>query len=238
MPSHVPMDELSTVLARINGLLLTEEQATHAVGLLAKAAKDMVPGAVGAGVSVFDPDGRGATVGASDKLVREADGHQYRLGQGPCLEAWRTSSTVVGNSIPGDSRWSRWSEAVSGLPVAAVASTPLVAGGQCVGTLKVYVGGSAGLGEESVRTLELLAGAAAVLLRGIQTNETPRRIGKLLENALTSRDTVSRACGVLMERHGISEEAAMRRLLSAARSDSSVILAAQRVVSGIQTNRD
>jgi transcriptional regulator with GAF, ATPase, and Fis domain len=56
---HLPLDELSTVIARIQGLLLTEEKVTTAVRLLAQAAKESVPGTMGAGVSLL-VDGRWA----------------------------------------------------------------------------------------------------------------------------------------------------------------------------------
>lgn len=54
MARKLPLDELSTVIARIQGLLLTEEKVDRAVRLLARAIKDSVSGASGAGVSILD----------------------------------------------------------------------------------------------------------------------------------------------------------------------------------------
>jgi AmiR/NasT family two-component response regulator len=43
MAQQLPLDELSTVIARIQGLLLTEEKVATAVRLPAQAAKESVP---------------------------------------------------------------------------------------------------------------------------------------------------------------------------------------------------
>lgn len=86
--AQLPLDELSTVIARIQGLLLTEEKVTTAVRLLARAAKESVPGTIGAGVSLLDARGRRTSSGYTDAIVRQADAIQYEYGEGPCLTAW------------------------------------------------------------------------------------------------------------------------------------------------------
>lgn len=52
MTTETPRDEPSLVFARVNGMLLSEETVEDAVGLLARAAKNIVPRAIGAGPSV------------------------------------------------------------------------------------------------------------------------------------------------------------------------------------------
>src|SRR5919107_635881 len=69
MAQQLPLDELSTVIARIQGLLLTEEKVNSAVRLLAQAAKESVPGTIGAGVSLLDSRGRRTSSGYTDKIV-------------------------------------------------------------------------------------------------------------------------------------------------------------------------
>lgn len=226
-----PMNELSLMVARMKGMHLTLETATAAVQRLAQAAKTVIPGATGAGLSLIDSDGHRASTGTTDEVVREADDLQYALEEGPCLEAWQTTRSILSNDLERDPRWPGWRDAVSELPIASVLSTPLVAQGCCIGALKVYSRDRAAFTEETPAWLELLAGAAAVLLQGIQSEDTPHQISRALEGALASRDTVSRACGALMERHGITEEEAMRQMLAAARNGATLVEAAEQVLS-------
>jgi hypothetical protein len=58
MERNLPPDELSTVLGRIQGLLLTEEKVDRAAHLLARAIKESIPGTIGAGDSLLDSRGR------------------------------------------------------------------------------------------------------------------------------------------------------------------------------------
>lgn len=217
MEQNLPLDELSTVIGRIKGMLLTEEKVDRAVQLLARAIKDAIPGTVGAGVSLLDSRGRRTSAGFTDAVVQRADALQYELGQGPCLTAWAAEETVLVDDVRTDPRWPQWSEAVAALPVRAVLSTALIADKECLGALKIYAALPAAYSPATGRLLELFAGPAATLLSHIQSSEAPRRISESLQAALHSRDTVNRAAGILMERQGLIYEDARQRLIRHAR---------------------
>jgi hypothetical protein len=114
MAQNLPLDEPSTTVARIKGLLLTEK-VDRAVQLLAKAIKDAVPGTVGAGVSMLDSRGRRTSSGSTDRVVEQADALQYELGEGPCLTAWAAEETVLIDDVRTDPRWPEWAAAVAGM---------------------------------------------------------------------------------------------------------------------------
>jgi AmiR/NasT family two-component response regulator len=65
--------------------------------------------------------------------------------------------------------------------------------------------------------LEMFAAPAATLLSHVQASEVPRRISETLQSSLHSRDLINRACGVLMERHGLGNEEALQALMLQAR---------------------
>lgn len=218
MVQQLPLDELTGVIARIRGLLLTEQKVDRAVQLLARAIKETLPGTVGSGVSLLDSRGRRVSSGYTDSVVKHADAAQYETGQGPCLTAWAAEETVLVQDIAADGRWPEWSAAISGLPVRSVVSVPLLAGKTSVGALKMYGGLPGAYDADSGRILALFAGPAATLLSHIQASDAPHRMSAGLQESLYTRDLVNRACGMLMERHGISHEAALRRLLGDARS--------------------
>jgi hypothetical protein len=126
MVQQLPLDGLSTVIARIQGLLLTEEKVNTAVRLLAQTAKESVTGTIGAGVSLLDARGRRTSSGYSDR-VAGADAAQYECGEGPCLTACATEKPVLLKDVQEESLWPAWRRAVQGLPVRSVISAPLQA---------------------------------------------------------------------------------------------------------------
>jgi GAF domain-containing protein len=223
MTSQLPLDELSTALARIKGLLLTEDKVDHAIRQLAQAAKDFIPGTVGAGVSLIDADGYRTSLAATDRVVELADSVQYELGQGPCLTAWAAQETVLIDDVGTDGRWPEWSAALPPLPIRSVLSTPLMSNPKPIGALKIYASVPSAYDDGTARLLELLAGAASTLLANIQDAETPRRISESLAEALHSRDTITRASGIIMERHGVRQEQAMQDLLNRARAGGTTL---------------
>ncbi|MEV8146672.1 GAF and ANTAR domain-containing protein [Arthrobacter sp. NPDC080073] len=223
MARKLPLDELSTVIARIQGLLLTEEKVDRAVQLLARAIKDSVTGATGAGVSILDSRGRRTSSASTDQTVTRADALQYDLGQGPCLTAWATEETVAVRDIATDPRWPDWTAAVKDLPIRSVISTPLLAGQECIGALKIYSDHAGAFGEDAARVLELFAGPTATLLANIQSSEAPHRISEALAASLHSRDLVNQACGILMQRHCLTADMALAELMRRARRQNSTL---------------
>jgi GAF domain-containing protein len=220
---NLPLDELSTAVDRIKGLLLTEEKVDRAVQLLARAIKDAVPGTIGAGVSLMDARGRQTSAGFTDRVVQRADALQYELGQGPCLTAWAAEETVLVDDVRTDPRWPQWSAAVSTLPIRSVVSAALVTGKETIGALKIYAALPSAYDPGTGELLELFAAPAATLLSHIQTSEAPHRISESLQTALHRRDTINRACGILMERDGLDHEAALQHLMQQARERNSTL---------------
>lgn len=223
MAQQLPLDELSTVIARIQGLLLTEEKVNSAVRLLAQAAKESVPGTIGAGVSLMDARGRRTSSGYTDGIVAEADATQYERGEGPCLTAWATEKPVLLQDIRVETRWPDWRRAVAGLPVRSVVSAPLIAGKETIGALKLYAALLNTYDESSTTLLQLFAAPAATLLSHIQASEAPHKMTEGLQASLYTRDLVNRACGVLMERMGLTHEAALQWLIRHARDENTAL---------------
>lgn len=224
MPQHLPIDELSIVIARIQGLLLTEEKVGTAVSLLARAAKESVPGTIGAGVSLLDSRGRRTSSGYTDGVVEQADAEQYRHGEGHCLTAWAAEIPVLVQDLHDDMRWPLWRDSVRELPIRSVVSAPLMAGKEAIGALKLYAATPSGYDETSVRLIQLFAGPAATLLSHVQGSEAPRKMTEGLQTSLHSRDVINRACGVVMERLGTTHKAALQQLMNQARNERTTLL--------------
>lgn len=239
MPRQLPLDELTLALARIKGLLLTEEKVGRAVQLLAEGIRDAFPGSAGAGVSLMDHQGRRTSTGATDQVVLEADAAQYQLNQGPCLTAWATERTVIIADVVTDDRWPLWSHAVRDVPIRSVISSPLMAGTRCLGALKIYAAEPGVFNEATARPLEKLAFPAATLLDNIQASEAPHRFTEVLSGALYSRDTINRAQGFLMQLHGLTQEQALRELVQLSKtSRQSLLSVSTEILTGTRNTSD
>ena len=226
MINKLPLDELSTAFAHIMGLLLTETEVDRAVQHLAEAIKDSVPGTLGAGVSILDSQARRTSAGFTDPVVEQVDRVQYDLGQGPCLSAWASGEPMLVEDVPADPRWPEWRAAITDLPVRSVISVPLKpANAPVVGALKIYAAPPYAYGLGHVELLELFATPAATLLSHIQSSGTIERISEAMEQALQSRDVVNQARGLLCERHRITPDEALQRLVRTARINRSTVQA-------------
>lgn len=210
--------ELATVFAQLHGMLLSQDDATTAVSRLAHAARQMIPAAAGAGVSLLDEAGTRISTAATDPAVEAADAAQYELGAGPCLSAWATQEPQRIADTTTETRWAAWEAAASAAGIRSVLSTPLVHRGQALGALKVYATTPAAFGPDEERLLGLFAEAAATLLGAAQPVETPTRLNAALRTALATRETVGLATGVLMARDHLRPEAARTALLETARA--------------------
>lgn len=224
MPQQLPLDELTLALARIRGLLLTEEKVDRAVQRLAEGIRDAFPESSGAGASLMDESGRRTSTGATDPLVLEADSAQYELGEGPCITAWATERSVVIQDVATDGRWPLWSQAVRELSIRSVISSPLMAGTRCLGALKIYSTRPGAYDDASARPLEKLAVPAATLLDNIQSSEAPQRFTEVLASALDSRDTINRAQGFLMHLHGLDQATALQQLVELSKTSRQSLL--------------
>jgi GAF domain-containing protein len=224
MAQQLPLDDLTLALARIRGLLLTEEKVDRAVQALAEGIRDAFPGSSGAGVSLLDEQGRRTSTGATDQVVLAADTAQYDLGQGPCLTAWATERTVIVHDVGTDDRWPVWSQAVAGLSLRSVISSPLMAGTRCLGALKIYSTQPGVYDAYTAVALEKLVFPAATLLDNIQASEAPQRISEALSAALHSRDAINRAQGYLLHKYGLSPEQALMELVQLSKTSKQPLL--------------
>lgn len=223
MAAELPLDELSTIFARLNSMLLTEQTVDSAVIMLADAAKLTIPEAVGAGTTTIDDAGHQMSTGSTDHVVREADELQYSSGEGPCLSAWASSKAMRIDDVDTDPRWPQWSNLVGHLPIRSVLSVPLIQDDAALGAMKIYSASSYAFTDETQRLLTLLAGPAAALLSHIQSHDLPTQLTETLQTAMASRDTINVAKGIIMSQHELSSDDAMRHLIRTARRQNQTL---------------
>jgi GAF domain-containing protein len=220
---HLPLtEELAGVFARMSGLLLTEETVETALGVLSSLAQETVPGSTGAGVSMVDGRRRTSS-GSTNSRVAEADALQYQLDEGPCLTAATTRQLVRIDDLSTDARWPRWAAAALPLGLHATMSAPMVAGDVSLGAIKVYGDHPGAFDARGEQLLSLFAAQAGVLVANVQSAERAERLSEGMREAISSRDVVNVAKGILMGRSNLDEEAALTLLLRRAAQDGTTV---------------
>ncbi|MBN9620329.1 MAG: GAF domain-containing protein, partial [Actinobacteria bacterium] len=101
---------------------------------VAEYAVRAVPGADGAGVTMFD-SGHPDTVVASASFVAELDVIQYRLMEGPCVTAAAEAHTVRSGSLGGERLWPRFGPRAGRLGIHSALSVPLVLADDVLGAI-------------------------------------------------------------------------------------------------------
>jgi GAF domain-containing protein len=228
---------LADALLRMSGVLLTRESVNTVVELVTTLAAATLPGTTGAGVSLVNQAGK-RTTAASDPLVEQADLQQYQLDEGPCLSAARERALIRIDDLHTERRWPRWREAVAELNLRSVLSAPLVAGDEAIGAIKVYSPEVAAYDERGEHLLTLFAQQAAILLANMQSLQDAQQLSTQLKGALTSRDVIGQAKGVLMAQGAAGEEAAFTMLVSASqRSNVKLHGVARQIVAAVISRR-
>jgi GAF domain-containing protein len=198
---EVPV-ELATALAQMARDLLAQDSLQQTLDRIVAHAVDLVDGCENAGILVIR-GGREHTLAATDEVVYESDRIQGEVGEGPCLDAARTgaeSYRIEDMDTEGE-RWPRYSPHARRLGIASMIGFKLFTEEETLGSLDLYSSKPGSLTEYSEQIGWLLASHAAVAFANARADAD-------LHLAISSRQDIGIAIGILMERHKISSEQA------------------------------
>jgi hypothetical protein len=151
-------------------------------------------------------NGRPTTTAASSPLAERLDEAQYQISEGPCLTAIEDLEIVVVDELTSDRRWPTFAASAVGL-AGSMLSAPVPDERQpraAFGSLNNYALVPHAFEDDTRYAVTLLAAHLSVLLNfAATTSETARQAGQLSE-AISSRDVIGQAKGILMERHKIT----------------------------------
>jgi len=126
---------------------------------------------------------------------------QQRLGDGPCVSAAKRQSVFRIDDTREDLRWPEFCAEAARLNVRSMLCVPLWIDERGLGALSLYADQAAAFSESHERITILLATFAALALAEAQRADQ-------MHDALSSRDVIGQAKGILMERHGVTADAA------------------------------
>lgn len=215
----------------VTGSLGLDELLTR----VATFARNAIPGADGAGVTLLDVTGaehRVDALAASDPFVAEIDEIQYvTVKEGPCITAALERRTVCSGSLGGEKMWPRFGPRVGRLGVHSALSLPLLLPDQVIGAINVYAHGKDVFDEHAAHLGELFATPAAVAVHNAQVLTQARTLAAQLQNALSTRPVIDQAIGLIRGRTGATADEAFARLREISQTEHTKLAeVAQRIV--------
>jgi GAF domain-containing protein len=186
------------ILARALHVKNAELQPT--LQAIAAAAVSMLSPARYAGLTIFSGGELipRASTGEPPLLL---DRLQQQLGDGPCISAAQYQTIFRIEDTRQDERWPEFSAEAARLNVRSMLCVPLWVDERGLGALSLYAEQTAAFSDLHERVTTLLATFAALALAEAQRAEQ-------LQEALGNRDVIGQAKGILMERHGVTADAA------------------------------
>ena len=144
-------------------------------------------------------------------LPDRVDAIQTGTGEGPCLDAAYEQETVRVPDLRREQRWPHFARQAVQAGAGSMLSFQLYVQGDTLGVLSLYSRHPDAFDDESEQVGLLLAGEAAIALAHAQELDHLQRV-------VASRDLIGQARGMLMERYGIDDGAALRVLAQVGRS--------------------
>ncbi len=195
---------------------------------LVRTAVEIVPGADGGGLIRRD-DGEVSTAWATDDAVAELEALQGRLRRGPGVAAMDDRSDdglVHADDLAAAGAAERWPDVAPravALGYRSSLAIGLWSGHHRYAALTLYARDAGAFTDEARLVAALFAPQAATLLYGAESAAG-------LDRALSSRDVIGQAKGVLMERRALGADEAFRQLVRASQDTNMKLSAVARWV--------
>jgi transcriptional regulator with GAF, ATPase, and Fis domain len=187
-------------------------------------ALEIMPGVDTAGVLLITKGGKFETHAGTSELVHQLDMLQEEFSEGPCVEAAIDELIVRTDDFAEEQRWPRYSRSAVERGVRSALSFKLYTSKNTAGALNLFALEPNVFDSQSEAIGSVLAAhAAAAILAS--------RHGEQLQSALTSRDLIGQAKGIIMERYKVDSVRAFELLRELSQtSNTKLVDVAQSVI--------
>jgi GAF domain-containing protein len=208
-------DALATALAKMARDLFAQGSVQHTLDRIVSYAVELVDGCESAGIMVVGRDRRIETLAATDEMVRTSDRIQGELDEGPCFDAARQEQEVyrIADLTKTVDRWPRYAGQARELGIGSMMGFLLFTDDENLGALDLYSSRPDAFTEQSEQVGRLLASHAAVAFASARSDEQ-------LHEAITTRQRIGEAVGIMMERYKVSEQQAFAVLKKASQEQN------------------
>jgi GAF domain-containing protein len=168
----------------------------------------------------MQPDGRPVTVACSDPVAARIDELQYKLEEGPCLQAMRDGQVVRIDDTAEKTRWPEFEAQAASHGIRSCLALPLTAEGQPAGALNLYAPSASAFGPaEAQRAADFAHNASGALALAVRL-ATHAALIEQLRSSLASRTVIDQALGIIMARERCTQDRAFSILRSASQNSN------------------
>lgn len=188
------------------------------------AAIELIPGVDTAGVLLIGTGGKFESLAGTSSLPYQLDELQVTFQEGPCMQAALADVVVRTEDFREETRWPSYSKVAVDIGVLSGLSIKLYTADRTAGALNLF-GFQPRAWDAEAETIGtvLAAHAAAALMAG--------RRAEQLTSALTTRDRIGQAKGIIMERYQVDDVQAFEMLRRLSQdSNTKLIDIAQQVI--------
>jgi len=194
------MVELSQEFAALGAELHGEGDNAAALQRMVELAIKHIEGCKWASITVVRGT-KANTLAATDQVAAFADGVQYELGEGPCLQAAEDDANYLLFDVETETRWPRYSAALAEqTPVRSVLSFQLEASESAA--LNLFGDRAGAFSDEDLDMGAIFAAHASSLVALHDAQDKTAN----LQAALQSSREIGAALGILMAHHKITQE--------------------------------
>ncbi|MDT5101047.1 MAG: hypothetical protein QOC76_4784 [Mycobacterium sp.] len=216
--------ELAERMAELARVSAAPRSVNDVLSDVTTAAKELIPGTESAGILMVAKGGKFESLAGTDDLPHQLDELQIKFSEGPCMQAALHETIVRTDDFRSEDRWPLYSPAVVEIGVLSGLSLKLYTASRTAGALNLFAvrPNAFDAADETIGTV-LAAHAAAAILAS--------REGEELQSALSTRDRIGQAKGIIMERFGIDDIRAFEMLRRLSQdSNTRLVDIAQRVI--------
>ncbi|HEY0165607.1 MAG TPA: GAF and ANTAR domain-containing protein [Jatrophihabitans sp.] len=211
--ASVGQDRLAQQLSVLAKSLAKQPDLQSTLDAVVRAAVDTVPGAMEASISEIQRRRDVKTLAATGELARAVDHAQYDFAEGPCLDSLYDQHTIRLADIHAERRWPRFVARARELGVGSMLAVQLFVDGEDLGALNLFSRQVDSFNDESEHVALLFASHAAVAMSG-------ERVRGHLQAAVSTREVIGQAQGILMERFKVTGEMAFHMLMLASQDSN------------------
>jgi GAF domain-containing protein len=188
------------------------------------AAVELIPRAHVSGVLLLKKGGEFESLADTQDLAAQLDQLQRQFGEGPCAEAALEETIVRSDDLRDEPRWPQYAPAAVQRGVLGSLSFKLYTADRTAGALNLFSFDAGPWDVEAETIGSVLAAHAAAAILAV-------RHGEQLHSALSTRDRIGQAKGIIMERFGVDDVRAFELLRKLSQeSQTKLVDIAQRVV--------
>jgi GAF domain-containing protein len=188
------------------------------------AAKELIPGVDIAGVLLIGKGGTYQTLAPTSDLMFKLDNLQMATGEGPCLQAALDETVIRTDDFRNEPRFPNYAPKVVELGLRSALSLKLYTADRTAGALNLF-GYEPKLWNSEAETIGMVlaAHAASAILASRESEQ--------LQSALSTRDRIGQAKGIIMERFKIDDVRAFEMLRQLSQdTNTKLVDVAQRVI--------